>query len=384
VRAFRPARLAIAAGAVLVLAAVTSAGTFAGTGMAQAASRVTASKAVASAPAAAFTVTGELNGVAVTSPSNAWAVGYSGTWPNEKSLIVHWNGKAWTQPASPKFGFGDLFAVDAVSADDVWAVGCTSKAEGVSAHILLLHWNGKRWSMPSGLPAISGQLDAVTVAGGDVWAVGSTGGNDIFNPLVVRLFGGHWYFDPVPTPKGGALWGVAATSPSSVWAYGHNNENLTGALLHWTGAAWRSVSFPLQSSHAILVSIAADPAGTVWVVGYHKVSGVSTAASMRWTGKTWQQVLVPNATDGSLNAVSFIPGGTATRGGTAWAVGWSVHSLLALRWTGQGWTPVATPSEGGFIALFGVAASSTRNAWAVGTSGSGHTLIIHWNGSTWS
>jgi hypothetical protein len=374
VRAFRPVRLAIAAGAVLVLAA----GTLAGTGAAHAASRPTASPAVANALAASFTVTGELNGVAVTSASNAWAVGYSGTWPNPKTLIVHWNGKAWTQLTNPKPVYGDLFTLDAVSADDIWAVGFTSQADAASAHILILHWNGKQWSRPSGLPDIHGQLNDVTVAAGDVWAVGSTGGNDIFNPLVVRLSAGRWYFDPVPTPKGGTLWGVAATAPGSVWAFGHNNQNLTSALLHWSGTVWRSVSFPLQSLHAILVAIASDPDGTAWMVGYHKVAGVDTALSMRWTGKAWQQVTIPDATNGSLNDVCFIPGGTA------WAVGWSGGEVRALRWTGKAWAQVATPNETGFIALFGVAANSARNAWAVGTAGTGHTLIIHWNGSTWS
>jgi hypothetical protein len=376
VRALRPARLAIAAGAVLVLAA----GTFAGTSMARAAGpvTVTVSKAVASTPAASFIETGQLNGVAVTSASNAWAVGYSGPWSNPKTLIVHWNGKAWTQLTSPKPVFGDLFVLDAVSADDIWTVGWTSQAHRVSAHILILHWNGKRWSPPAGLPTIHGQLNDVIVAGGNVWAVGSTGGNDIFNPLVVRLSAGRWYFDPVPTPKGGTLWGVAATASSSVWAFGHNNQNLTSALLHWTGAAWRSVSYPLQSLHAILVAIAADPDGAAWAVGYHLVGGVHASLSMRWTGKTWQQVSVPGAPDSSLNDVSFIPGGTA------WAVGWVGGELSALLWTGQVWAPVPTPSETGYIGLFGVAASSPSNAWAVGTAGTGHTLIIHWNGSTWS
>ena len=33
--------------------------------------------------------------------------------------------------------------------------------------------------------------------------------------------------------------------------------------------------------------------------------------------------------------------------------------------------------------LSGVAATSTRVAWAVGSTGTGKTLILHWNGKTW-
>jgi hypothetical protein len=36
-----------------------------------------------------------LDGVAATSADNAWAVGYTGTEPNAKTLILHWNGKTW-------------------------------------------------------------------------------------------------------------------------------------------------------------------------------------------------------------------------------------------------------------------------------------------------
>jgi len=34
--------------------------------------------------------------------------------------------------------------------------------------------------------------------------------------------------------------------------------------------------------------------------------------------------------------------------------------------------------------LRGVAATSASNAWAVGSTDSGKTLILHWNGTTWS
>jgi hypothetical protein len=31
-----------------------------------------------------------------------------------------------------------------------------------------------------------------------------------------------------------------------------------------------------------------------------------------------------------------------------------------------------------------VAAASARSAWAVGRTGSGKTLILHWNGTAWT
>lgn len=66
-----------------------------------------------------------LTGVAATSRSNAWAVGYY-LGPNGlQPLVEHWNGKAWKIKRTPKPGGQDnlLFGMAAVSASNVWAVG---------------------------------------------------------------------------------------------------------------------------------------------------------------------------------------------------------------------------------------------------------------------
>src|ERR1700722_4814221 len=66
----------------------------------------TAAAVAANGPATpAAAVSGPLAGIAATSASNAWAVGnysvYQGNAPVSKTLIMHWNGQAWTQVPSP-------------------------------------------------------------------------------------------------------------------------------------------------------------------------------------------------------------------------------------------------------------------------------------------
>jgi hypothetical protein len=73
----------------------------------------------------------------------------------------------------------------------------------------------------------------------------------------------------------------------------------------------------------------------------------------------------------------------ATSADNAWAVGGtnSGQSLI-LHWNGISWKQA--PSAGAAGSLAGVSASSATNAWAVGSgSGSGKTLILHWNGIIW-
>jgi hypothetical protein len=85
-------------------------------------------------------VTGALNGVAVISAADAWAVGDSLV----GAQLAHWNGQAWAQvkvPSLPVYGIDyDLNAVAATSAANVWAVGSVGNAS------LILHWNGKAWT----------------------------------------------------------------------------------------------------------------------------------------------------------------------------------------------------------------------------------------------
>jgi hypothetical protein len=61
-----------------------------------------------------------------------------------------------------------------------------------------------------------------------------------------------------------------------------------------------------------------------------------------------------------------------------------------LRWDGTAWQRVSSPTPHGGGTLFGVAATSSRNAWAVGCAGNCgqgfggiKTLILHWNGTAW-
>jgi hypothetical protein len=68
-----------------------------------------------------------LKGVSAVSGSNAWAVGsYNDTTTGaSKTLVLHWNGTAWSKVKSPSPSslFSELDGVSAVSGSDAWAVG---------------------------------------------------------------------------------------------------------------------------------------------------------------------------------------------------------------------------------------------------------------------
>jgi hypothetical protein len=72
---------------------------------------------------------------------------------------------------------------------------------------------------------------------------------------------------------------------------------------------------------------------------------------------------------------------------SAWAVGnTGGGGTLILHWTGIAWEQVRSPdpTPGHGENLTGVAATSATNAWVAGyAGGGGQTLIAHWNGVSW-
>ncbi len=105
-----------------------------------------------------------LDGVAATSGRNAWAVGYVGYFSKgrqARTLIEHWNGRAWRVKQSPNpGGAGDvnyLQAVAATSSSNAWAVGEYSKGSS-GFHALLEHWNGRAWRVEKGAKPGGGTL----------------------------------------------------------------------------------------------------------------------------------------------------------------------------------------------------------------------------------
>jgi hypothetical protein len=62
--------------------------------------------------------------VSATSAGNAWAVGLYVSSSGQKTLMLHWNGRAWSKVASPAPGqVSELNGVAVTGSSGVWAVG---------------------------------------------------------------------------------------------------------------------------------------------------------------------------------------------------------------------------------------------------------------------
>jgi hypothetical protein len=208
-------------------------------------------------------------------------------------------------------------------------------------------------------------------------------------------------FEVVPsatTASDTGLGALAVVSANDVWAVG--SAARTGGrrsyTMHWNGVRWTEVPAP-NGTLAInyLTGAAAVASNDVWAVGYsmNQNQSQATTLTLHWNGTAWSVVPSPNPT---LPGSPFGPsdklfGVAAASANDVWAVGqtfdFTDSAPLAMHWNGSSWSVATIASPGNQAVLNGVSALGTGDVWAVGDQsivGSQTSLIEHWNGAAWS
>lgn len=204
---------------------------------------------------------------------------------------------------------------------------------------------------------------------------------------------GAWNPVSMPGASGNGLASVSASSATDVWA-------VWKAVYHWNGVAWTQVPSPgignpdpLGYADTVLSDVAAVAPGDAWIVGYSSFLGSPQTLAERWDGSSWSVVPSPVISGGSeFDAVA------ALNANDAWAVGTRAGGLpefqatsvtLTAHWDGSTWTAVPSPNiSNRSHRLEDVAVIASNDVWAVGYYRNWtelyKTLILHWNGSSWS
>jgi hypothetical protein len=215
--------------------------------------------------AGAVSSPGELRAVSGSSSRDVWAVGSAMVGASEQTLIEHFDGTKWTLVPSPTpDGADQLSGVAAVTFTDAWTVG-NSLSSSQPSHTLREHWNGKQWTAVR-LGEEGGELDAVgATSAGNVWAVGV--GTSIHDSLGEHFDGTRWAVVPTPTPSAivNFLFGVSVVSPRAAWATGASYQHgLHQVIDHWDGTTWQN-SF--LGDAGLVAAITTTPDGGAWAVG---------------------------------------------------------------------------------------------------------------------
>jgi photosystem II stability/assembly factor-like uncharacterized protein len=332
--------------------------------------------------------TDNLNGIALVSSTQGWAVGKLGTiqhydgssWsliasattldlfgvsfgpptgPNSNAgfavggsggtaAALYWGGAGWFQIASGLSGPSaqKLSSVFELTPTDAWAVDSVSGA--------FWHWSGSAGSGGgwNNVGSASAGLNSVFMTSPtDGWAVGAGG-------IIYRYSGGGW---SLYTSVSQTLNSVFMVDQNEGWAVGAG-----GAIYHYSSGVWTGPISPAPSSQS-LNSVFMLSSSEGWTVG---VSGTV----LHYLNGAWTLVQNLSGTNQDLNSLSFA-------GTLGWAVG-NVGTFITLTAP----TPSGLPSA----TLQAVYLSSSSDGWMVGCStggcgsGAGEPVLVHWNGATFT
>ncbi len=286
-------------------------------------------------------------------------------------------------PPSPASGMDTLYAVDAYSENDVWAVGTHEVGGGAPNQTLIQHWDGSQWTtVPSpNVPDSSNTLTGIDAfSPTDAWAVGLSSQNGVSKTLVQHWDGSTWTI--VPSPNGadgsGELRSVAVETAGDVWASGVSD--FKSMLLHWNGTVWQTAEEPTS----VIVRVKSVLESHVWALG---LKTVDTAPLLSWDGSVWTTettLQLPNpstwyhvedfivlAQDDIWLAGNF----TMPRNGRR----------LLWHWDGKDWSEYFYFDEG----VSRIAGVSDQNLWTIGPQGyTGDSnwgpIFSRWDGTDWS
>lgn len=204
----------------------------------------------------------------------------------------------------------------------------------------------------------------------------------------------------VPSPSIGSLdnnlTSVSAASASDAWAVGdyyttRDPNVLVDMAEHWNGTSWSEYPLPnVGINPNTLLGVSELPSGSAWAVGYYlNANWVNQTLVQHWNGSTWS--VIPSPSPGAGGNILF--GVAALSDSDIWAVGVQtdasgVDHSLTEHWNGTAWSVVpAVDPGGGQNTLYALDAVSTSSVYAVGQSGTAfpsQALVEHWNGSAWS
>lgn len=308
--------------------------------------------------------------------------------------------------SSPNAGAKSVLRkIDALKANDIWAVGNGSDDATGHAITLTEHWDGTRWSVVASPNSGSyGSLlnNIVATSKSNAFAIGNSydqKGNSL--TLIEHWNGTTWSIMPGPNQApNGTLLGITALSQANIWAAGSyfnsNLEHNQTLIEHWNGVKWSIISSPnVSGTDNTLADIHAVASNDVWAVGYTGPDVAFTqhnALMEHWDGHKWSIVSHPaSQLSGNLTAISVISAKNI------WVVGQylptgndATFQTLAEHWDGTQWSIIPTANITGSNNLFAdIKALSASNIWAVGASQSNNyqssqTLIEHWNGTKWN
>lgn len=262
-----------------------------------------------------------------------WAVGNNG-------VITHTsNGTSWSEQNSGTAQ--SLFGIDALTANQVWAVGNGGT---------IIFYNGSNWSAQTS--GVTNPLTSVKAfAANNVWAVGYGG-------TIIHYNGLSW--STVVSPTSNILLSISGAGPNDIWAVGYG-----GTMIHYDGSTWQTI--PTSPTSLRISGIATPTNSTAWAAGDNGLilKGTGSGLAMSWS------IVNSNTTKNLIDIDAF-------DASHVWAVGES--GTVTSTFDGTAWTAAAISTN----ELDGVSVGDSTNIWTGGLNNALYHYGINFTNSLYS
>jgi hypothetical protein len=314
-------------------------------------------------------------------------------WALDGTEVLRWNGSGWVIQHTFAWSV-HLYGVACTSASSCTAVGQRASLPRGGQLTLAERWNGVRWAaQPTSDNPTHPRYNLLTgVSCGSAGACVAVGGLALGDPdsvLTEVRAGGSWTIKPASYPPGamtGALSAVSCLSATACIAVGsyQANRSTSGVFgaTRLLSERWNGTSWSLLPSRPFLPADATPAA--VSCTSVSACTATVSGRAWRWDGATWavQPAARGIAGEAELKGVSCASATSCT------AVGYDSSGALTERWNGRRWAVTSVPSPDGRV-LLSVSCTSATACTAAGdsadpASNAELTLVMRWNGSTWS
>ena len=209
-------------------------------------------------------------------------------------------------------------------------------------------------------------------------------------PFIASSGGDQWSRSKVPSVAGGSLASVSCSSKANCFAVGKRGSLHDPAtlILRWNGTAWKVSPSPSRGSSS-LTGISCPTAKVCLAVGSSIVDGRLQTLVVRWNGTAWKIVPSPSGpSEGELYGISCVSSTSCFAVGTTLSAFGDGTDTLILRWNGATWSISARQRAGGTRDLL-ESVSCVRGSSLCMAVGGAHmdvqamVLRDQWNGKAW-
>ena len=177
----------------------------------------------------------------------------------------------WEEYVLGDFGAGIFRDIEAISDDEVWAVGYVEDGNSVRPGRNGAKWNGTSWDLLEIPVLIYGSTESdsnycscevSTIIANKENNIWFSSGGDFFNYNGTKYGNYTFLFQSLNDPDFGPVKDVSLIAANNIWAAGDK-----GAVYHYDGATWQQMASPTREKLNTITGYATHDGYQIWIGG---------------------------------------------------------------------------------------------------------------------